>query len=193
MPQNDENSFLKENSLFFTQSTLPASREISTQDSGFLTSFSAYSPIHFLGACSFIRKDFNETLRKNEELKHSGRNLSGRSVLTRSSTGINDSRNSEILLALSSRSFNSIPLNRSFNSIPLNRSFNSERLEQKLKVRKKKIESNQRRQYSGVKESKEKIWEKQQIIATKEKQNLIETKKNHYTHEFNWLTAVKKT
>jgi len=192
MPQNDENSFLKENSLFFTQSTLPASREISTQDSGFLTSFSAYSPIHFLGACSFIRKDFNETLRKNEELKHSGRNLSGRSVLTRSSTGINDSRNSEILLALSSRSFNSIPLNRSFNSIPLNRSFNSERLEQKLKVRKKKIESNQRRQYSGVKESKEKIWEKQQIIATKEKQNLIETKKNHYTHEFNWLTAVKK-
>ncbi|HWQ48878.1 MAG TPA: hypothetical protein VN414_08025 [Methanosarcina sp.] len=43
-----------------------------------------------------------------------------------------------------------------------------------------------------MEESKEEIWEKQQIITTKEKQNLMETKKKQYIHEFNWLTAAKK-
>ena len=184
MLQNDENSLLKESSLFFTQSRLPVSHEISTQDSGFITSPSAYPPIHLLRACSFSRKDFNETIRKNEELKHSRRNLSDRAVLTRSSTGVKGSRNSEILL---------VTLSKSFNSVPLSKSFNSESLEQNLKARKKKVGNGQKIHCSGMEDSKEEIWEKQQIITTKEKQNLIKTKEKQHIHEFNCLIAVKNS
>jgi hypothetical protein len=173
--QKVENSFLKLSSHFFTRSRLPVVRKISFQEFGFFTSSSGYPFIPLLTARSLFRNIYNETLRKNEELKYSGRDIFGREVLTiRTSTVSTYPKDFEILMEL------------------LSRFFNRKRLKRKPKAKETMSELSQRRQHSGLEQSKREIWEKQRLTETKSEQKPIKTEEKHYNHEFNWLTTLKQ-
>ncbi|MDD3246397.1 MAG: hypothetical protein PHF18_06030 [Methanosarcina sp.] len=161
--QNGDRSFLRGISRLFIQSRLPVVQETGFQRSGFFTGSAAYPLLSLPTASNFFRKVYNETLRKSEELKHSGRNILGRAVLTirsskgiKDSTGIKSSRSSEILL------------------VSLGRLFNPESLEQKPETGIKKVKTSRKRQYSGVEQLNKEIWEKRDIIERKVEQRRAE-------------------
>jgi hypothetical protein len=151
--QNQENFFLKEDSLFFKHSRIDAIHRIIYQKVGHIADYPAYPPIFIPATSGLFREIHNKTLRKIENLRFSGRNN------------------------LSSENITTVTLSKGFRTSDgslelLNRFFKSDHLKQKSWARKMKSESSQMRRFSASKQSKKVIWEKQNLIVKKEKQNI---------------------